>query len=382
MRSWHERLRLLGCGICMGAADLVPGISGGTVAFITGIYEELIHSVKNITKPSSWCFLFPLLFGILLSITTLAQLISYLLGHEVYRVLLYAGFFGLILASAWVCTRRVKKWGLQQLMGLLLACICAFMVTNLPLKQKGEELSLDVELPKSFTVSPLAENYDTNTHMLTGVRLTTLSAMLSKGVITVKTTVYDPMNRQHASVGDYMQRPPVQYLDWWVILCGAIGVSAMLLPGISGSYLLVILGMYAAVIGAVADLTLALRSFSFDWNAIFLLSNLVVGMALGALFFSQLVSWLFRHFHDTTIAMLIGFMLGAMRSVWPFWSYTYRILPLKPEKGIQLFAVDPLLPSIDSPILWISLAFAIGAFYLVFAFDKEPQAANQSDRYT
>ncbi len=239
----------------MGAADAVPGVSGGTVAFITGIYEELIESIRSINPKAvtvlfkqgpkafwhhiNGTFLVVLVFGILGSLLTIARLVIYLL--ETYPAMLWAFFFGLIVSSSvWMMT-QVKHWDYNKVLILVFGGAVAFMLTLLAPVQ---------------------------------AEITSLS----------------------------------------VFLAGCIAICAMILPGISGSFILLLMGMYAPIMGAI-------KGFELDILALFM-----AGCVAGILSFSHILSWMFRHYHDLTVALLTGFMLGSLNKVWP-WKYTtsYRI---------------------------------------------------------
>ncbi len=234
----------------MGAADVVPGVSGGTVAFITGIYEELLHSIKAVDLEAArvllregpaacWRhingnFLLALALGIATSVISLARGISYLLAH--HPLLLWAFFFGLIAASGWHIGRQLQRWTPALVAILVLGALAAFAVGELKPSQLPPRPSL-------------------------------------------------------------------------VFASGAIAICAMILPGISGSFILVLLGMYAHVLGAIE---------TFDPV---LLGAFLAGCASGLLLFARLLSWLFRHYHDRTMAVLTGFLLGSLSLVWP-WKHT------------------------------------------------------------
>jgi putative membrane protein len=318
--TWKDRLCLFFFGICMGAADIVPGISGGTMAFIMGIYEDLIISIKSLTpyafkqlflfrfktfsKLVSWQFLLCLISGITVSFLSVAQLLHYILNHEIYRVYLYSAFLGLTLASIIFCSKQLTHWR-----GIDFACL--------------------------FSGATIA-------FILTGTVLHTS----------------EPLHSYQVAI-----------FDWWLIACGAIAISAMLLPGISGSYLLTILGAYPIVIAALADLTANLQKGALAVSSLFILGNVLVGIILGGLIFSHVVSWLLRNYHNLTIAALTGFMIGALRSVWPFWTLEYFSDPFQPEKGLHLQIIDPILPDISSPLFWNSILLVIGGFALVFLIE-------------
>ena len=139
-------------------------------------------------------------------------------------------------------------------------------------------------------------------------------------------------------------------------------MCAMILPGISGSYLLTILGMYTPVVGALADFAKSLMQGQFDMNAFAILANMLMGIVLGALLFTRFLSWTLNKYHDLAISALSGFMLGSLRSVWPFWNVHYVVI----EKGPQLVATNPILPSFSSLDTWIAIALALCGFASVF----------------
>ena len=271
----------------MGAADIVPGISGGTIAFIMGFYQNLIDSIKNINAKSI-SFLLPLLFGIILAFLTLANFFYFILQHPVYKVFLYSTFLGLVIASTIFCAKQLQNWKVTHFLFLTIGILLAYL--------------------------------------LTGASLQT----------------------EHFTYNGF---------SWWLIFCGIIAVSAMLLPGISGSYLLSILGVYPLAIGAVKDFTVSIKQFSFNPEASMILFNLMIGIAIGAALFSRIISWLLTHYHNSTIALLTGFMIGALRSVWPF----------------------PGIPDISSPTTFLAFAFSLCGFGLVFFIElvsrKTPQAS-------
>lgn len=249
-RTLREYLLVAFKGVLMGAADVVPGVSGGTVAFITGIYEELIdsihrfdlHALKLLAKgqlKAVWqyvngTFLLALLSGIALSLVSLAQGVLYMLAH--YPELLWAFFFGLILASTWVIVRHIPRWDFSNMLLFALGTVIAYVLTSLS--------------PTQLEVTPLT-----------------------------------------------------------VFLSGAIAICAMILPGISGSFILLLLGMYANILGAI-------KSLQFTTIGIF-----AAGCVVGLLSFSRLLNWLFTHHRVATLAMMSGFLLGSLNKVWP-WKYT------------------------------------------------------------
>lgn len=292
----------------MGAADLVPGISGGTIAFIMGFYSDLLNgiksfSVKNIFKPQTK-FLGLLLCGILLSLALFAPLFDKILNDSVSRSFLYSGFLGLILASICLCIKQIEKWKPSYFAALVIGALLAFVLTSLDLKPENAALS-----------------------------------------------------QSHSST-----------IDLWLVFCGSIAVCALLLPGISGSYLLTILGCYSKVIEALADFIVSAKKMIFDFEAFSVLFSLSIGILLGAMIFSRVVLFLLKNYRSLTISLMTGFMIGALPAVWPFWSYISFINPLRPEKGLRLQPDFPVLPQISSSL---SLCFLllIAGFLLVFTVE-------------
>lgn len=292
------RLTLFLKGMAMGAADAVPGVSGGTIAFISGIYQELLDSIRRI-NPSSlallwragpqafWqhingTFLLVLLSGILLSLFSFARLAVYLLKN--YPELLWAFFFGLILSSAVWLLRQVRSWDWRNIAALWIGTLLALGVT----------LMTPVEAP----VSPLT-----------------------------------------------------------VFLAGSVAICAMILPGISGSFILLLVGMYAPVMAAIKGLDLEL------------LGIFAAGCALGLLSFSHVLAWMFRHYQQVTLSLLTGFMLGSLNKVWP-WKYTTEYRINRHGDAVPLVQ-DNVLPGSyqamtgDDPYLWFALALMLVGAILV-----------------
>ncbi|MEH0667381.1 DUF368 domain-containing protein [Vibrio scophthalmi] len=234
-------------GLAMGAADVVPGVSGGTIAFITGIYDTLLESIRRI-NPSligvvkrdgiaaafshiNGLFLISLFAGVFTSIATLAKVISWLLTY--HPIPLWSFFFGLILVSVVHMLKQVQHRSLNRLVFLALGVGFAYSITVLqPLQLEPTHLN--------------------------------------------------------------------------VFLAGTIAICAMILPGISGSFILLLLGMYAPVLGAV-------KAFDLPILALFL-----TGCVVGILSFSHLLSWLLRRFRDFTLVFLTGLMLGTLPKIWPW----------------------------------------------------------------
>lgn len=384
LKAWFY---LVMCGICMGTADIVPGISGGTIAFIMGFYVNLLDSLKSIKISSlfklqfkefyqqgAWGYLSAILSGIVLSFILLSHFFNFILGHEVYRVFLYSLFFGLIIGSAFFCVKRISKWQWSHFFIFFVGGALAFALTGTDLQSLSRQEPLfDVEISSTWANIPLdkkIQNYDAVNQMLRNVPKSTLSAMFAKGAILSTTKVLSHDAHSYGTVQQFVY-PEIPYgIDWWIICCGIIASGAMLLPGISGSYLLSILGMYSVSVGALADFLGGIKNFAFDTEAFMIIVNMLLGIVIGLLGFTRLISWLLKTYHDAAIVLLTGFMIGALRSVWPFWSYAYHLNPLKIEKGPQLQVVDPVLPSSTSFLLGEALLLTIFGFLLIIGIER------------
>lgn len=280
-------------GACMGAADVIPGVSGGTIAFLMGIYQELLDSIKSVNgeafkllfkgkiadfwKHINGNFLLSIFAGILVSVFSLARLMKYLL--EFHPIQLWSFFFGLILASAIYILKGLDKWSIRNIISLLV-----------------------------------------------GVGLASFICVAS----------------------------PAQTPDalWFVFLSGAIAICAMILPGISGSFILLLLGKYAFVMTAVTDLNIPV------------LAVFALGCGIGIISFSHFLSWLLKKFYMLTIALLSGFMLGSLLKVWP-WKvpgaaegFDYPALPAQFE---QVTGLDAQLGT--------SIAFAVLGLAIVLVIE-------------
>ena len=234
-------------GIAMGAADVIPGVSGGTIAFITGIYEELLDTINSVNLAalkklkteglkSFWShingnFIVALFLGIGISVYKLAGLVTYLMANE--AVLLWSFFFGLIISSVYLVGKKIAHWDTAKFIGLIIGTAVSFYITLLA-----------------------------------------------------------PMENPSAL--------------WYVFLSGAIAICAMILPGISGSFILLLLGSYELILTSIKDLKLAI------------IAVFASGCVVGLLSFSKLLSWMFKKYHDLTIAILTGFLIGSLNKIWPW----------------------------------------------------------------
>ena len=287
-------------GMAMGAADVVPGVSGGTIAFITGIYEELLESISNVNfkliktlklegvkvawKQVNGSFLVALFAGILISIISLAKTIKWLLEHE--PLLLWSFFFGLVLASIIYIGKQVTKWNAIAIVILLVGAFIAYYVTTL-----------------------------------------------------------NPLVTENSSI-------------LFMFLAGAIAICAMILPGISGAFILVLLGAYKPVLAAVNDRDLKT------------VAAIGLGAIVGLLSFSKVLKWMFANYKNYTLAVLTGFIIGSLDKIWPWKeTLTWRTnshgieVPLKQE-SISPFTFD------GDPKLMFAILLALAGFGLILLMER------------
>lgn len=284
----------------MGAADIVPGVSGGTIAFITGIYEHLLLSLQSIVpaliklaknrdisgfwEKINGTFLITLFSGILLSVLLFAKIIVYLLVN--HPIPLWSFFFGLIVASVSIVGKQISEWNIRVFVTIVVGALIAYCLAQL----------------SPASVEP---NY--------------LNAFLS----------------------------------------GLIAICAMILPGISGSFILVMLGTYSFILGAIKD---------FDVMVLMIFSS---GCLVGLLSIANLLVWAFSHFRNVTLALLTGFMIGALTKVWPWKEVlTYRedrhgqLTPLL-EQNVWPVAYE-LINGVSAQIEVAVVCFLVAVFGVLF----------------
>lgn len=281
-------------GMAMGAADVVPGVSGGTIAFIVGIYDELINSIKSINGESlklfftgkwiAFCkqinaaFLFSIILGIGISIFSLAKVITWLLTD--HPVLVWAFFFGLVLASTWFVSKDIKEWNWKTILAFIVGAAVAYYIT-------------------------VATPAETPTNLL------------------------------------------------FIFLCGAIAICAMILPGISGSFILVLLGKYFFIMEAV-------KTFNIKIILVF-----AAGAFIGITTFSRLLSFALKHFRNITLSVLTGFMLGSLNKVWP-WKETVQTY-VDSHGVVKPLVEINILPNV---YVWEAAVLMVVGFLLVYLLEK------------
>ncbi len=247
-RTFRDYVGLFIRGFIIGCTDIVPAISGGTMALILGIYEELIASIKAVFNREAirlalrlkigqamalipWQFLTAVAVGILTAVFSMSFFLKWTLHH--YPSLLWGLFFGLVMAAAWIVRKRVGHWRIPQVVGLVIGAVFAFVLVGL----------VPAQTPDTW---------------------------------------------------------------WFWFLSGVIAVCAMILPGPAGSFVLVLLGKYEQLLAAVTDMRIGI------------LLLVIAGAGTGMLCFAQLLNWLLKKAHDTTVAVLMGLMIGALRKLWPW----------------------------------------------------------------
>lgn len=271
-------------GFGMGAANVVPGVSGGTIALLTGIYSDIVGALNAVTEKETWKsllhgrfrefwrlikgdFLVALLVGVLLSVFSLAKLVTWCLTY--YPILTWAFFFGLILASAVVMVRGIKDFRGADLIPAVIGLTLGLVIC---------------------TMSP------------------------------TKTT-------------DNI---------WFIFLCGAISICAMILPGISGSFILLVMGKYHYIMQAITDL---------NWPVIIMFG---VGCVVGILAFAKLLHWLLARWERQTMLVLLGFVFGSLVRVWPW----YDSEAVEAAQLLRTGSASPLDLQIPGAVIWCAVGIA------------------------
>jgi putative membrane protein len=284
-------------GFCMGSADIIPGVSGGTMALILGIYERLLNAIRSFDRAwlndllslrirqalakNDLAFLFPLLLGIvgaILFFTRVIPLPTLILTHP---ELIYGLFFGLIVASIVILMGEVNRYGAGEIFTTIAGVAVGLAIVTL----------VPVETPTAL---------------------------------------------------------------WFIFLCGFVAISAMLLPGISGSFILLILGKYAYIIDALGTFNLPVI-FTFG-----------AGVLVGLVVFSRSIGWLLAHYHQTTLLLIKGILIGSLWIIWPFQERSYEIIHGKQK----LVGSSPVWPDVFDGTVAASLACLLVGFLLVLGIHR------------
>lgn len=299
-RSFLDFVTLAFKGFCMGVADVIPGVSGGTIAFMMGIYEDLLIAIKSFNVnfvrlivtgklrdafgSVAWRFLGALLFGIGCAIVLLSKLVSWLLTH--HPVLVNAFFFGLILMTVVIVAKVMKRWTAVNVVVLAASTVATYFLVQM----------VPVQTPETL---------------------------------------------------------------WFIFLCGALAICAMILPGISGAFILLLLGKYQFIMEAVHQRDLAVV-FVF-----------MAGMGVGILCFVRVLGWLFARYHDLTIAVLTGFVAGSLNKIWP-WKEVIETVVTGRGKVIPIREVNVLPAALDGQVAAVAGLCVLGCI-IAYALHAIPQ---------
>jgi putative membrane protein len=304
-------------GLAMGAADVVPGVSGGTIAFISGIYQELIDSINNVNlsvlktlkkdglKPAwqqvNGAFLLALLSGIFISVLTFSKIITHLL--DAHPILVWSFFFGLIIASVVLIWKETSNWKLVDTLALVAGIVLSYYIT----------IARPVSSPDSY---------------------------------------------------------------WYLFLSGFIAIIAMILPGISGAFILLLMGSYETVIGTINKFREGIVSFDMEilGQALLKLSVFAIGAIIGLKSFSKILHWMFATHKNTTLTLLIGFMAGSLNKVWP-WKQVLETR-INSHGEVVPFLEKSILPQNFEGNPQVIEAVIMGVIGFVVIFGMEKLASN------
>ncbi len=312
-RRFSDYLVITFKGIAMGAADVVPGVSGGTIAFISGIYEELLESIDKVSlkvfkvwkkegfktawKSINGSFLLALFSGIAISILSLAKLIKWLLHNE--PVLLWSFFFGLVLASILYIAKQIKGWSTKIILAIIVTSILSYFIT--------------LAEPFASPDSP-----------------------------------------------------------FYLLFCGFIAIIAMILPGVSGAFILLILGAYQTAIDTVNNLIEGITAGNMDLfkDAFLKFCLLAIGAIIGLKVFSKALNWMFKHQKNLTLAILTGFMIGSLNKIWPWKEILKTRINSKGEEVTLLDqSILPTSYNADNQII-MALVFIVIGFATILILES------------
>jgi putative membrane protein len=312
-KFFPDYLLVLLKGIAMGAADVVPGVSGGTIAFISGIYQELIDSINNVNFSAfkglrkngikaTWTalngnFLLSLLTGIAISVLSFSKLITHLLSTQ--TILVWSFFFGLVLASILLIWKEITKWKASTIFALIIGIIISYIIT----------VAKPVESPDSLP---------------------------------------------------------------YLFLSGFLAIIAMILPGVSGAFILLLMGSYQTIIGTINQFREALITLNFELlgEELIKLMTFAFGAILGLKLFSKVLHWMFLHHKNRTLAVLIGFMIGSLNKIWP-WK---KVLETRINSHGEVipFLEKSILPNDfdGDPKILTAILFTVIGFLLIYGLEK------------
>ncbi len=291
-------------GFCIGIANAIPGISGGTIAFIFGIYEELIDAIKSFDikfiqllmrfkikdafSLVSWKFLGVLVMGAITAILSLSHVITWLLKNE--PVLINSFFFGLILATVPIIGKVIKQWTLTKISAVILSALLSYIICGM----------VPVSTPESV---------------------------------------------------------------WFLFFSGAVSISSMILPGISGAFILVLLGKYKFILEAISS--------PFTSQHFIALFSFGMGILFGIVTFVRILSWLFHKYHDVTVAVLTGIVIGSLNKIWP-WKKIIGVIETHHGKVIPVEQINIIPNYFNSEVFWAFIWMAIGFFLAILLARLHP----------
>ncbi len=318
----------------MGAANVIPGVSGGTIALITGIFERLIDSVKSFdlkaiklifkgrfkefAKHTDLIFLIAIFLGVAISIVTLAKGLEYLFIN--YPIFIWSYFFGLIFASVYFVGKTIEKWKISIILSFIIGAAIAIFIT-----------------------------------------------------------VLKPANENDSFI--------------YLILCGIVGISSMILPGLSGSFVLILMGNYELLLSSINKLIASISpamsgDFTQMFEAIMILVPVGIGVVVGLLLFSHLLSWIYKKFKNQTIAVLTGFILGSLGVIWP-WKYSFdkddvllqtnSFGKLLVAEDVKVYSFKQYFPDLDS-FFFISFALIIVGIASIWIIEKMAKKKDKIDK--
>ena len=297
----------------MGAADVVPGVSGGTIAFISGIYQELIDSIDNISFSvlkgvrkngikATWAaingnFLVALVIGIGISILTFSKIITHLLESQ--PILVWSFFFGLVLASIAYIWKEITEWSFKAIIALLIGVAISYYIT----------IARPAESPESFP---------------------------------------------------------------YLFISGFLAIIAMILPGVSGAFILLLMGSYQTVIGTINQFREGISSLNFEviGQALLKLMTFALGAIIGLKLFSKILKWMFENYKNTTLALLIGFMIGSLNKIWP-WKEVLETRTNSHGEVVPFIERSILPQNFDgNPQILTAIIMLVCGFMLIFGLEK------------
>ncbi len=365
-------LKELIIGFCLGTANIIPGVSGGTFLLVFNIYERVFSILSNINisniricfdllhrltfkpdKSGTFCgildflnkndfiFLMKLIIGAIIAIISLSSLMKYLIIH--HFSVTYALFFGLILMSVSIPVKMLKQKKKYLILFILLGTVATILVTYSVDPYKKARIKSD-----TYETQYVKNQVGMENHSVT------------PSTIPEKSNALSFMGKY--SLDEYI----------YAAICGAASVSAMVLPGISGSLVLILMGQYFEVVSAISGLA------TLNIDDILFLSVFALGMIIGGLLFAKFVSAVLTRFYDATMAFLIGLMVGSLYALWPFKKSMLMASQYIKKDGViqivhdtKIYTNINIMPQLDVELVYCFAAFMVGCAVMVMFAQKE-----------